>query len=235
MNLLVLAGGMGTRLKPVLPNTPKALAPVNSKCFIFYQIENWLLQGVKSIIFLLYNQSEIIIDYLEKIIQTEFKTCNITWIVEPRKLDTGGSVAHAVKVLNLKENFLLTNADTWLGTGVNKIISCRSPVMAIIKKENAKRYGNVIVDKQFVVRGFKEKETNKNSFWINAGLYLLHPNLFKGWDGSPFSLEKVFFVSLIESHQLKALPLDTEFIDIGIPKDYLKFCKWDASGRIGKL
>ena len=45
----------------------------------------------------------------------------------------------------------------------------------------------------------------------------------------------MFFVNLIETHQLKALPLYTEFIDIGIPKDYLKFCKWDASGRIGKL
>jgi len=235
MNLLVLAGGFGTRLKPVLPDSPKALAPVNNKPFIFYQIENWISQGVNSIVFLLYNQSESIIEYLEKIMKDEFKNCKIKWIVEPRKLDTGGSVAHAVSRLNLKNNFLLTNADTWLSRGIFEIQSCLSPAIVIIKKENTNRYGNVLFDKNFIVREFREKEINNNSSWINAGLYLLNANLFEDWNGLPFSLEKECFIDLIKAKQLNVVPINTEFIDIGIPKDYLRFCEWHASGKVGKL
>ena len=67
MDLLILAGGFGTRLKSVVSNVPKTMAPIDNVPFLHYQIENWIFQGVKSFVFLLYYQSDIIIEYLEKI------------------------------------------------------------------------------------------------------------------------------------------------------------------------
>lgn len=235
MKLLVLAGGFGTRLKTVVADVPKALAPVGDIPFLEYQLENWLNQGLREFTFLLHHQADQIVNFLQGQMKAKLKGCQIDWLIEPTPLDTGGSIAHAVKELNLNENFLTANADTWLGGGIKELIQSASPSIAIVNLADVSRYGQVNFDQQYFVTAFAEKTSLISAGWINSGLCYLSADLFNDWNGDPFSLERHLFTSLVNNRNLMAVPLQTEFIDIGIPSDYQKFCDWVLAGRKTKL
>jgi len=130
---------------------------------------------------------------------------------------------------------LVTNADTWIGTGVQEVARTAASSMAVLSLHDASRYGRVKFDDQFHVTAFAEKSHEKGPGWINAGLCHLHADLFKDWDGQPFSLERVCLSELAGCGALKAVALQTDFIDIGIPGDYFRFCQWIAADRKGIL
>jgi NDP-sugar pyrophosphorylase family protein len=235
MKMLVLAGGFGTRLQSVVAEVPKALAPVGQVPFLYLQIEHWIAQGLRSFVFLLHHQADLIISFLEAEKNGLLTDCQVTWLVEPTPMDTGGAVAYAVKQLNLSGDFLLTNADTWLGAGVQEVARSAAPSMAVLNLRDASRYGQVQFNDQFNVTAFSEKSSSQGPGWINAGLCHLNADLFKNWDGQPFALERILFPELAGRGALKAVPLQTDFIDIGIPDDYFRFCHWIEAGRKGKL
>ena len=235
MKLLVLAGGFGSRLRSVVAEVPKALAPVGQVPFLYIQIEHWIAQGLRSFVFLLHHQSDLIVSFLEAEKNGLLADCQVTWIVEPTPMDTGGAVAYAVKQLRLAGNFLLTNADTWLGAGLQNMSLSSAPSMAVIGLSDASRYGQVQFNDQFNVTTFSEKSISNSPGWINAGLYQLNTDLFINWDERPFSLEKIFFPELAGRGVLKAVPLQTDFIDIGVPDDYFRLCQWISTGRKYKL
>ena len=233
--LLVLAGGFGTRLQTAVSEVPKALAPIANIPFLHYQIAHWLSQGLNSFVFLLHHQSYLIIQFLITEQDALLKGCEVNWLVEPEPMDTGGAVAYAVEQLNLSDDFLLTNADTWLGDGIKQLLDAPSPAMAVVQVTDAARYGSVELDEQNSVKAFHEKASISGAGFINAGLCLLHPELFKNWDHKPFSLENVFFPVWAKSGILKAVKLNSDFIDIGVPEDYFRFCRWIESDKIIKL
>jgi D-glycero-alpha-D-manno-heptose 1-phosphate guanylyltransferase len=235
MKMLVLAGGSGTRLQSVLVDVPKALAPVGPVPFLYIQIEHWIEQGLRSFVFLLHHQADLIIKFFETEKNGVLRDCKVQWLIEPTPMDTGGAVAYAVQQLALSGDFLLTNADTWLGAGVQDIARSAAPSMAILRLGDASRYGQVQFNDQFNVTVFSEKNCSQGPGWINAGLCLLNTDFFKNWDGQPFSLERISLPELAGRGGLKAVPLQTDFIDIGIPDDYFRFCHWIESGRRGKL
>jgi D-glycero-alpha-D-manno-heptose 1-phosphate guanylyltransferase len=230
MKLLVLAGGLGKRLRSAVSNIPKALAPVGNVPFLQLQINQWIAQGLNEFTFLLHHQPDQIIDFLKVMSTRNHNEYRIDWLVEPSPLDTGGAIAHAVDKLGLIEDFLVINADTWLGGGVNELIKSVSPTIAVLNLPNVSRYGQVYFDQYNHVTAFVEKNDHSSAGWINAGLCRLSPFLFKDWNGLPFSLEKEFFASLAESKKLKVVQLQTDFIDIGVPKDYYRFCRWVEKG-----
>ena len=233
--MLVLAGGFGTRLRPVVAVVPKALAPVGQVSFLYLQIEHWIAQGVRSFVFLLHHQADPIISFLGAEKNGLLKDCEASWLIEPTPMDTGGAVAYAVKKLNLSGDFLLTNADTWLGTGVQDILQSETPSIAVVSLRDTRRYGQVKFNELFNITAFNEKSSCQESGWINTGLCRLNINFFKNWDGQQFSLERRLFPELINRRALKAVPLQTDFIDIGIPSDYFRFCRWIAEGRKSEL
>ena len=105
--LLVLAGGFGTRLRGLVSDVPKPLAPVSGKPFVVHLIERWVEQGVKEFIFLLHFESHLIEDVLSDILKKErFRDIKINVIVEEKPLGTGGSVWHAIKNLEITKSFL---------------------------------------------------------------------------------------------------------------------------------
>jgi NDP-sugar pyrophosphorylase family protein len=233
MKMLVLAGGFGTRLRSVVSNVPKALAPVGNVSFLYLQLEHWIAQGVGSFVFLLHHQADLIIGFLQEEQSGLLKDCDIQWLVEPTPMDTGGAVAYAVEQLKLSGDFLVTNADTWLGSGIRELCQAGSPSMVVVKVADAGRYGNVQFDDFNFITAFKEKTSISGMVWINAGLCNLHAELFQAWKKEPFSLEQSSFTLLAAQGKLKAVPLQTNFIDIGIPEDYFRFCRWIESGKIG--
>jgi len=235
MKLLVLAGGFGTRLQSVVAEVPKALAPVGDVPFLYLQIEHWINQGLRSFVFLLHHQADLIIQFLELEKSKLLKGCEVTWVIEPKPMDTGGAVAYAVSQLKLTNDFLLTNADTWLGAGIKVVAQSTAPSMAVLSVSNSNRYGQVEFDDQLKVSTFIEKSSAQGSGWINAGLCHLNVDVFQCWDGKAFSLERVLFTQLAGEGVLTAVALDADFIDIGIPADYLRFCSWIENDRKGTL
>jgi NDP-sugar pyrophosphorylase family protein len=236
MKLLVLAGGLGTRLRSVISDVPKSLAPVGDFPFLQLQLEHWLAQGLREFTFLLHHQADLIIAFLqEHQVDGLLKDCQVDWLIEPVPMDTGGAVAHAVKTLDLKDDFLMTNADTWLGGGIYEMVQSAAPAMAVVNLADVSRYGQVHFAHTMRVTAFAEKNGQSAAGWINAGLYHLNAEFFKNWDGQPFSLERDLFSKLVQSRRLTAVPLQTDFIDIGVPADYHHFCRWVAAGRQNPL
>jgi D-glycero-alpha-D-manno-heptose 1-phosphate guanylyltransferase len=235
MRIIVLAGGFGTRLQSVVSGVPKALAPIGQVPFLYLQIEHWIAQGLRSYVFLLHYQADLIIRFLEDEKNGLLKYCQVSYVVEPSPMDTGGAVAYAVKQLKLEESFLLTNADTWLGTGINEMANSSESSMAVVWLSDASRYGQVQFNEMFKITSFSEKCSVHAPGWINAGLCKLSTDLFKNWDGQPFSLERHTFPKLVAEGLLKAVPIQNDFIDIGIPGDYFNFCRWIEKERKDKL
>ncbi len=235
MRMLVLAGGFGTRLKAVVNDVPKALAPIGGIPFLHLQIENWIKQGVSSFVFLLHHQADLIIKFLHKEREGLLKGLEVAWVVEQTPMDTGGAIALAVRELQLDETFLVTNADTWLGDGIAHLFKSVTPAMAVIRQDNVSRYGQVHFDSTGQISAYTEKGASVEPGWINAGLCHLDASLFADWDGQAFSLEHSAFAALIQAGRMTAVPLQTDFIDIGIPADYYRFSRWIEQGRQAPL
>ena len=228
--LLVLSGGFGSRLKKVVPDVPKALAPIHQKNFLFYFLKNWWRHGIRNIVFLLHYKSEMIISYIENNKKNSFfSDLSFKFIIEEQPLGTGGSVKHAINKLDIKNNFLLTNSDTYIENFSAILNDSKTPSIAIVNNiKNACRFGHVTVRKNRIIK-IEEKNNDKPDSYqhnINAGIYLLDPNLFSKFTNKPASLEKDYLPNLITDIEFKAIILKSKFFDIGVPKDYLKFQNW---------
>lgn len=233
--MLVLSGGFGTRLRSAINKVPKPLAPVMDRPFLHYLIENWIAQGVTSFTFLLHHQADLIKVFLAS--QQDngiLRGCELRILTEPQPLGTGGAVAYAVQQLRLEGAFLVANADTWLEAGVTQVLEADVSAMGLVQVSNAGRYGRVQFQNGKVF-AFAEKQNNAGAGWINAGLYHLSADLFQLWNGQPFALERELFPELVSRGELRAVPFVTNFIDIGIPEDYFRFCRWIESEKIGVL
>lgn len=233
--LFVLAGGFGTRLQSVLDGLPKALAPVHGKKFLSLQIEHWRKQGINSFVFLLHHHADVIINFLKIEESKLLKDCKVQCVVESKPMGTGGAVAYAIQQLAFEGDFLLTNADTWLGRGIDEMRGASSPAILVVRVGDAGRYGEVIFNEHQLVTAFVEKRNYSNIGWINAGISRMNSSFFKNWDGQPFSLENSTYPQLAMNKFLAAISIDTDFIDIGVPDDYARFCRWIESEKTIEL
>ena len=236
MQLLVLAGGFGTRLKSVVSSVPKPLAPIMGRPFLNFQMENWTSQGITDYIFLLHYEAKKIIDFIEIWQQeNQNRNINVRFVVEDKPLGTGGSIANAVKKLNIRSRFFVSNADTWLDSGFSLLNESPSPSIAVTKVDDVSRYGSVIIGEDNFVISFAEKAANEAPGIINAGISCLDSEIFFSWDGETCSLERDYLPQLAKRGNLFSVCLDENFIDIGIPEDYERFCKWVEKDRISTL
>lgn len=224
--LIILAGGFGTRLQSILKGTPKPLADINGIPFLELLFINWIAQGFTKFILSLHYESEKIIELIECLKKTILINCEVCYIVEEVPLGTGGAISFVVEKMCLKDDFFIVNADTWLDLGFVDLNSIDGNVIGVVRIDDTSRYGKVILDGDNKIIGFEEKRENKSNGLINAGLYKLSANLFSDWDGTYYSLERDLFPLLIQKKLLYGIELNTNFIDIGVPEDYLKFCEW---------
>ena len=223
--LFVLAGGFGTRLRAVVPDVPKPLAPVAGRPFLTHLIDNWVAQGVKEFVFLLHYESAQIQELLITISNyPEFSGISFTSIVEDIPLGTGGSVLNAIKKLGIVESILIANADTWLESGILALSKEAPNTIVSVCVPNCQRYGSLTFECDKITN-FNEKSSVHGRGYVSSGLYHLDPSIFNTFDlGTIFSLEEDVFPGLVSLRQLRSIKLLGEFIDIGIPEDYLKFC-----------
>jgi D-glycero-alpha-D-manno-heptose 1-phosphate guanylyltransferase len=226
-SLIVLAGGFGTRLKSVLNDIPKPLADINGTPFLKFILDNLIQCGFSNFIFSLHYKSEKIVDFLNSEKNNLLKNCNIQVSIEPSPLGTGGAISYVISNFEVTDNFYVLNADTWISEGYNMIETAieNDAHIALVKVKNTNRFGSVSIDKKKYITDFVEKTNENKTGLINAGFYQLNKKHFKDFKNTPFSIEKDLFPILMKNRSLKGCIINANFIDIGIPDDYYKFCK----------
>ena len=173
-DVVVLAGGRGTRVASVLKNKPKILAPLGKRLFIDLLL-NWLeYYGAKRIIFSLGFLSESIVRHLESI---KLKSIEFKIVVEESPMGTGGAIRNVRGQIET-DPILVVNGDTWLNEGLVKMSDSMVNSLAAIKIKDSSRYGTIEILGDDIV-SFKEKNKQISDGYINAGMYHLDPSIFK--------------------------------------------------------
>ena len=217
---IILAGGLGTRLRDTVPDLPKCMAPVAGRPFLFYVINYLRSQGLEKFIFSLGHMHEIIEQYLEN----NFPTLNYQCSIEKEPLGTGGAILLACTKATEKQ-VAVTNGDTLYKANLHNAAIFHMHHMAectLLLKPTTDfdRYGVVETDKEKLVTSFKEKQYYKEGN-INGGLYLLDTGRFMDEEfPQKFSFEKDYLEKLYNKRRIYGLTDESYFIDIGIPEDF---------------
>ncbi|ECW7655546.1 NTP transferase domain-containing protein [Campylobacter coli] len=221
MQAIILAGGLGTRLRSVVQDLPKPMAPINGRPFLAFVLEYLKKQGITEIILSVSYKYELIQEYFKD----EFYGMKIHYNIEKELLGTGGAIKDTLKLVK-KEVYVL-NGDTFFDIDLKKLVLNGSKICIALKQiQNFDRYGTVNVDEQGIVTSFEEKVFKKQGL-INGGIYLLKKDIF-----DKFDLEKKFSFEEFLQENYKSLKIQTQifddyFIDIGIPEDYAMFIQKD--------
>ncbi|EGN5849057.1 NTP transferase domain-containing protein [Campylobacter jejuni] len=217
MQAIILCGGLGTRLKSVIKDIPKPMAPINEKPFLTFVLEYLKKQGITEIVLSVSYKYELIQEYFKD----EFEGMKIRYNIEKELLGTGGAIKDALKLIQNQAYVL--NGDTIFDIDLKKLVLNDSKICIALKQmQNFDRYGTVNVDDQGIVTSFEEKVFKKQGL-INGGIYLLKKDIF-----DEFILEKKFSFEEFLRVNYKILKIQTQifddyFIDIGIPEDYRRF------------
>lgn len=225
--LLILAGGLGTRLRKAVSDVPKPMAPVNGVPFLDHLMAYWRSQEVKRFV--------LSVGYMAESIQAHFGDryldCSIDYLPESSPLGTGGAIRNAI--INGRwsgRRLLVINGDTWFPIKLEKLVAdadaMATPVTIAVKRvANNDRYGGVLVNENGKVDKFISDGVGLGNPLINGGIYLAdiatlahHLRLRLG----VFSFERDVLQELATSGLLGASLQNVEFLDIGVPEDYLR-------------
>jgi D-glycero-alpha-D-manno-heptose 1-phosphate guanylyltransferase len=219
LECIVLAGGLGTRLRSEVADLPKCMAPVNGQPFLNHVIRFLHAQGVTRFIFSL--------GYLHEIIETHLQTIpdlNYTVVIETEPLGTGGAILLATKACT-QENVLIVNGDTAFHVSIPTFIDFHLQhqsicTLALKPMPVADRYGLVNLNASGSIQSFEEKKNNSSGL-INGGIYALNRTRFLQLNfPDKFSFEQDFLLPYHQSERMFGFVQDAYFIDIGIPEDY---------------
>lgn len=226
MKGLILAGGKGTRLRPLTLNTPKPIVPVANAPFLLYQIDLMLSAGIHEVILSLSYQPRKIEDLLKD--GTDYGV-SIRYAVEGSPLGTGGAFKNAEE--HLDATTVVFNGDILTGVDLAAVIrkhkeSGAVATIVLTPVDNPSAYGLVETASDGSVRRFIEKpgpdEITCNT--INAGVYVLESSVLRYIPkDEPYSFERGLFPALLErKERVISFILDKYWIDIGTPKKYLE-------------
>jgi D-glycero-alpha-D-manno-heptose 1-phosphate guanylyltransferase len=223
MEAIILAGGLGTRLRSVVNDRPKVLAPINDKVFIDYLINKLLKFGITRIIFSIGYLSEYVINY----VSLEYPNIDKSFVVEANPLGTGGALKKALGEAR-GGHILVLNGDTFFDVNLNHLFAFHNEkksecTLALKHMKNFERYGSVELTHDGNIIGFKEK-IYKGEGFINGGVLIINKTIFDPYIvPDEFSFENDFLIENLSRISLYGYISDSYFIDIGIPDDYQKF------------
>jgi mannose-1-phosphate guanylyltransferase len=219
IDIAILAGGLGTRLRSVLPETPKVLAPVLGKTFLDHLLD-WLIgQGARRIVLCLGYRAGDVLSYLEG---RSFAPLEIWTVVEPEPLGTGGAIARARPLLN-SDPVLVINGDTLVDADLNMFLAGHRTAHAeasiwCTEVEDTGRYGRLEIDVHDRILRFVEKEATTGPAWINGGYYLFGRAALKAIATlSKGSLERDI-LQRMRPGTIHAYRTHGRFLDIGTPE-----------------
>ena len=223
--VLILCGGEGKRLRSMISEVPKPMAPIGEKPFLHFLVSAIEKQGFKNFCFLTGYKSEIISEYFV----TNFNHLNLRFSVEEKPLGTGGAIFKAIKNAK-KDHFIVINGDTFFDIDLALFIeNFKSGTfkIALRKVNDSSRYGRVESDQNNRVVSFLEKNTgaaSQKEGMINGGIYVVDSSILtlSNKEIDFVSLENDIFPLLLEEKKIFSQPFENDFIDIGIPEDYIR-------------
>jgi mannose-1-phosphate guanylyltransferase len=223
LKALLLVGGLATRLKPLSLNRPKCLFPINNKPIIGHLLENLAEAGCTEAILAVNNLA----DKIKKQLGPEKYGIKLHYSLEKTPLGTGGPIKLAEKQLQ-DDDFIVLNGDILSFIDLNELMyihrnSQAAATITLKLVDDPTRYGVVKFSSEDSIIEFVEKPRREDapSNWINAGCYALSPNVLSQFPEGKFSIEREVFPKLAAINQLKGYKYYGEWVDIGVPTDYL--------------
>ena len=233
---LILAGGLGMRLRAAVPNTPKVLAPIRGRPFLAYLLDQLAAASLRHVVLLTSHQA----DAVEKTIGMRRGPLRLEYSREPSPLGTGGAVRQALQRID-RPTILLMNGDSYCRVDLAALHSFhrrrRADLsMVTARVDDASRFGRVRLREDGRIVGFAEKTAAAASGWINAGVYLIQRHLLEELPiETPTSLERDWLPRWIATKNVMGFPSAGPFFDIGTPESYAAaasfFAEPDAQAR----
>jgi len=219
---VILAGGLGTRLRSLIPNLPKPMAPVHDRPFLEYLMDYWISQGVTKFILSVGYKSKVIINHFGP----AYKGVPVFYVEENEPLGTGGGLVLAAH--GLITPFLLLNGDTYFEVSLKELKYFHKKnhsdwTIALFRSNEANRYGAITIDDTGKIKKLKTAKCQVGEF-ANGGVYLINPLTLAAFfqPGQIYSLEDEVITALIAAKKnIFGLSQDGRFLDIGIPVDYI--------------
>ncbi|MFR2352832.1 MAG: nucleotidyltransferase family protein [Bacteroides ovatus] len=224
MEVIILAGGLGTRLRSVVSEVPKCMAPVAGRPFLCYLLKYLTRYNVTRVILSVGYLREVIYKWIDEV-KDDFPF-DFDYAVEEEPLGTGGGIKLALSKTS-GNDVLVLNGDTYFDVNLNNFYeqhrACLSSVSLALKPmKKFDRYGAVETNEYHIIKAFHEKQYCKEGL-INGGVYLIN-KLNIDYNALPmkFSFEKEVLERGVQKHNIYGFDFGGYFIDIGIPEDYAK-------------
>lgn len=230
---IILAGGLGTRLRSVVADVPKPMAPVAGQPFLQHQLDHWIDRGIDKFILSVGYRREAIVEYFGDC----YRGIEIAYAVEDEPLGTGGGMLLALECVEGNEPFLLLNGDTFFDVDVSALLAFHRDMhsdltFALFRANQAERFGGIEADPEGRVTALASAKADVGQL-ANGGVYAIEPDSLRSRFhplGKKLSFEDEILPALLADHsRVFGMECHGRFIDIGIPADYLS-----AAGTILK-
>lgn len=220
MEAVILAGGLGSRLRTAVPNIPKPMAPIQGRPFLEILLGSLAGKGFRRTVLSLGYMAETISSHFG----ASFARMDLAYVVEDSPLGTGGAVRLAMTECSVDHVFVF-NGDTYVDLDVESVEQLwqakHRTILVGQRVEDSGRYGRLLVSKGHLC-GFSEKGVAGPGI-INAGCYVIGTKQLDGWPlNTPFSLEVDYLTPSIAAEQVELFQTSGLFIDIGVPEDFTR-------------
>ncbi|WP_336514304.1 nucleotidyltransferase family protein [Pollutibacter soli] len=219
--VVILAGGLGTRLSKTVPGVQKCMAPVNGLPFLYFLIKYLNQYNTKRFILSLGHLHENIQGFVD----SHFSGLDVVYSIETFPLGTGGAIKKALGKSE-SESVIVINGDTFFNVDLHRLktkfrLAHCDCMIALKPMKDFDRYGTVETSNGKII-AFKEKQRYAEGL-INGGIYIMKNDLLAS-DNFPevFSFEKDYLEKQIDTDKIYGEVFDEYFIDIGIPEDYYR-------------
>lgn len=221
LSVVILVGGLGTRLRSVLADMPKPMALVNNKPFLEILVAQVARAGFRNVV--------LCVGYRADAIETHFGDgqshgVRMRYAREKELLGTAGALRNAQELID-SDTFVVMNGDSYCAVDFSKMSAQHQDLgaaatIAAIETADCSRYGRLQLEPDGAVAGFIEKAQASGAGWISAGIYFLQRSVLAPLaPGKPASMERDIFPALAQQHALYAFKTSGLFIDIGIPSE----------------
>lgn len=231
VDVVILAGGLGTRLQAVQPDRPKALTPVGGRPFIDRLIEQLAGCGTGRVVLALGHMADQVVAHVDGL---DTGGVEVTHVVEASPLGTGGALRLASERVR-KGPMLVMNGDSYATADLCELVDFHASNAALVslllvRVNDPRRFGSVLTDDTGAVTSFVEKGGTANGpAYINAGVYVVDDAVVARIPiGRPTSLETDVFPSLVGAG-LYAMESEASFIDIGTPESFAEADRFFAT------
>lgn len=222
---VILAGGLGTRLRSVVPDLPKPMAPVDGRPFLAHQMDYWIGQGIKHFVLSVGYRRDAIVEHFG----SSYRQCGIEYVCEEIPLGTGGALLLALDRLPKENPVVVLNGDTFFEVDKADMLRVHGDrqadwTLALFRTDDRTRYMGVEIGTGGVISSFQS--TTNRAQLANGGVYVLQPTVFTRtvWRaGQKASLEDEVMPDILAAGaKIVGYVCDKRFIDIGMPDDYVR-------------